>query len=163
MLIVLSAVMLPALNGRIAGIVGRLMQGRQVLTGTAFVIGLILAALIYPAVFGAAPAVTMTVSTPLVVAAGLLVGFGTRMGSGCTGGHGVLGLARLSRRSIAAVATLLATGILTVARGGSSTFVIGRLYPNYRSTRDDSCFKTDRNVVRERNSCPICHDAQLEA
>lgn len=91
------------------------MQGRQVLTGTAFVIGPILAAMIYPAVFGAAPAVTMTVSTPLVVAAGLLVWFSTRMGSGCTGGHGVLGLARLSRRSIAAVATFLATGILTVA------------------------------------------------
>lgn len=110
--------MLLVLNGRIAGIsgiVGRLMQGSQVLTGTAFVLGLILAPMIYPAVFGAAPAVTITASTPLVVVAGLLVGFGKRMGSGCTSGHEVLGLARLSRRSIAAVATFLATGIMIVA------------------------------------------------
>jgi hypothetical protein len=49
------------------------------------------------------------------VFAGLLVGFGTRLGSGCTSGHGVCGLARLSRRSIVAVATFLAFGMLTVA------------------------------------------------
>ena len=118
MLIGLSAAMLLVLNGRIAGIsgiVGRLTQGKQVATGIAFALGLVFAPMIYPAMFGAAPAVTITASTPLVVAAGLLVGFGTRMGSGCTSGHGVLGLARLSRRSIAAVGTFLATGVLTVA------------------------------------------------
>jgi hypothetical protein len=50
----------------------------------------------------------------LLIMAGLLVGFGTRMGSGCTSGHGVAGLARLSPRSIAAVAAFLLTGIVTV-------------------------------------------------
>jgi len=52
---------------------------------------------------------------PLILVAGLLVGFGTRMGSGCTSGHGVLGLARLSPRSFAAVVTFLVTGVLAVA------------------------------------------------
>jgi hypothetical protein len=52
---------------------------------------------------------------PIIIVAGLLVGFGTRMGSGCTSGHGVLGLARLSRRSIAAVAAFLSGGFVTVA------------------------------------------------
>lgn len=52
---------------------------------------------------------------PVLALAGLLVGFGTRLGSGCTSGHGVCGLARLSPRSIAAVLVFLATGMLTVA------------------------------------------------
>ena len=54
-------------------------------------------------------------SLPVLAVAGLLVGFGTRLGSGCTSGHGVAGLARLSARSLAAVLTLLGTGMLTVA------------------------------------------------
>ena len=57
----------------------------------------------------------MTTSIPLILVAGLLVGFGVRMGSGCTSGHGVCGTARLSRRSIAAMITFMATGIGTVA------------------------------------------------
>ena len=64
--------------------------------------------------FGHWPAVTITASMPTIVIAGLLVGFGTRMGSGCTSGHGVLGLAGFSRRSMAAVAAFLLAGILTV-------------------------------------------------
>jgi uncharacterized membrane protein YedE/YeeE len=52
---------------------------------------------------------------PILVVAGLLVGFGTRLGSGCTSGHGVAGLARLSPRSLAAVLTFLGSGMLTVA------------------------------------------------
>ncbi|MFN7102142.1 MAG: YeeE/YedE family protein, partial [Pseudorhizobium sp.] len=59
--------------------------------------------------------VRMTVGLPLIVAAGLLVGFGSRMGSGCTSGHGVLGLARLSPRSMVAVATFLTAGVVSVA------------------------------------------------
>jgi uncharacterized membrane protein YedE/YeeE len=59
--------------------------------------------------------VTVTASLPLIMLAGLLVGFGSRMGSGCTSGHGVMGLARLSPRSIAAVLTFLASGIAAVA------------------------------------------------
>ncbi|HCQ36096.1 MAG TPA: hypothetical protein DIU19_09315, partial [Alcanivorax sp.] len=51
---------------------------------------------------------------PVFLVAGLIVGFGTRLGSGCTSGHGVCGLARLSPRSLASVATFMATGILTV-------------------------------------------------
>ena len=57
---------------------------------------------------------TITASVPLLVAGGLLVGFGTRLGNGCTSGHGVCGLARLSPRSLAAVATFMAAGIATV-------------------------------------------------
>lgn len=117
MLIGVSAAMLLLLNGRIAGvssIVGRLVQGAQHLTNAAFVIGLMMGPPIYLVVFGHWPAVTITASLPIIVIAGLLVGFGTRMGSGCTSGHGVLGLARFSRRSMAAVAAFLAAGILTV-------------------------------------------------
>jgi uncharacterized membrane protein YedE/YeeE len=58
--------------------------------------------------------VASTRALPLLAAAGLLVGFGTRLGGGCTSGHGVCGLSRLSRRSLAATATFIATGILTV-------------------------------------------------
>ncbi len=118
MLIGLSASLLLVLNGRIAGIsgiVGRLTQGAQVPTNLAFVLGLVAGPIIYRAVFDVWPVITVEVSMPLIMIAGLLVGFGTRMGSGCTSGHGVLGLARLSRRSMAAVAMFLTTGVLTVA------------------------------------------------
>ncbi len=118
MLIGISAVMLLLLNGRIAGIsgiVGRLAQGVQTATNLAFVIGLPLGVLVYVLVFGGWPEVRMTVGLPLIIAAGLLVGFGSRMGSGCTSGHGVLGLARLSRRSMVAVATFLSAGVVAVA------------------------------------------------
>jgi len=117
MLIGLSAAMLLLLNGRIAGvsgIVGRLAQGAQLPTNAAFVIGLVVGPTIYLALFGHWPAVTITASMPMIVIAGLLVGFGTRMGSGCTSGHGVLGLARLSPRSMAAVASFLTAGVVTV-------------------------------------------------
>ncbi|MBU1317064.1 MAG: YeeE/YedE family protein [Alphaproteobacteria bacterium] len=118
MLIGTSAVMLLLLNGRIAGIsgiVGRLVQGVQTATNLAFVIGLPLGVLVYLLAFGGWPEVRMTVGLPLIVAAGLLVGFGSRMGSGCTSGHGVLGLARLSPRSMVAVATFLTAGVVAVA------------------------------------------------
>ncbi|MEN5299587.1 YeeE/YedE family protein [Brucella sp. TWI559] len=122
MLIGTSAAMLLVLNGRIAGIsgiVGRLIQGNGVLLNFAFVLGLILGPVAYLIIFGNWPAVQITVGWPLIIVAGLLVGFGSRMGSGCTSGHGVLGLARLSPRSIAAVATFLTTGVIavTVLRG----------------------------------------------
>ncbi len=116
-LIGLSAILLLALNGRIAGIsgiVGRLAQGYSRLINAAFVVGLMAGLLVYVALFKAWPTVTITASLPLIGVAGLLVGFGSRMGSGCTSGHGVIGLARLSLRSLAAVMTFLATGIITV-------------------------------------------------
>ncbi len=117
MLIGLSATMLLLLNGRVAGIsgiLGRLAQGAQMPTNAAFVIGLILGPLLYRVVAGTWPAVTITASLPVIALAGLMVGFGTRMGSGCTSGHGIVGLARLSPRSIAAVVTFLSAGIATV-------------------------------------------------
>lgn len=117
MLIGLSAAMLLLLNGRVAGIsgiLGRLAQGAQTATNAAFVIGLTLGPLLYRLAAGQWPAVTITASLPVVALAGLLVGFGTRMGSGCTSGHGVVGLARFSPRSAAAVATFLLAGIATV-------------------------------------------------
>ena len=117
MLIGLSAAMLLLLNGRIAGIsgiAGRLLQGVQVWTNAAFVIGLLAGPLLFRAGFGHWPNVTITASWSVIASAGLLVGFGTRMASGCTSGHGVVGLARLSPRSFAAVATFLSAGIATV-------------------------------------------------
>jgi uncharacterized membrane protein YedE/YeeE len=122
MLIGASAVMLLLLNGRIAGIsgiVGRLIQGVGLATNLAFVLGLLLGPLFYLMVVDGWPAVEITATWPLIFVAGLLVGFGSRMGSGCTSGHGVLGLARLSPRSIVAVATFLSAGVIavTVLRG----------------------------------------------
>ena len=123
LLIGLSAAILMVANGRVAGIsgiVGRLLQGAQVPTGMLFVLGLMAGPLLFRLVVGAWPVVTVTTSWPLLVAGGLLVGFGSRMGSRCTSGHGVVGLARLSRRSIAAVATFMTAAIVTV-------FVMGLL------------------------------------
>lgn len=117
MLIGLSAVLLLLLNGRVAGIsgiLGRLAQGTQMPTNAAFVVGLMIGPPLYRLVSGAWPSVTITASLPVVAMAGLLVGFGSRMGSGCTSGHGVVGLARLSPRSLAAVATFLTAGAATV-------------------------------------------------
>ncbi|MBN8993625.1 MAG: YeeE/YedE family protein [Rhizobiales bacterium] len=118
MLIGASAVMLLLLNGRIAGIsgiVGRLAQGVGLTTNLAFVLGLLLGPLAYLLVFGGWPIVQITAGWPLIIIAGLLVGFGSRMGSGCTSGHGVLGLARLSLRSMVAVAMFLTAGVVAVA------------------------------------------------
>lgn len=117
MLIGLSAVTLLLLNGRVAGIsgiLGRLALGRQAATNAAFVIGLLLGPPLYRFATGQWPPVTITASLPVIALAGLLVGFGTRMGSGCTSGHGIVGLARFSPRSAVAVATFLLAGIATV-------------------------------------------------
>ncbi|WP_132256225.1 YeeE/YedE family protein [Methylobacterium segetis] len=123
-LIGLSAVMLLLLNGRIAGVSG-LVAGlgrrpdRRWLADLAFVAGLILGPPAFAALSGHWPEMRIVASLPVLALAGLLVGFGTRLGSGCTSGHGVCGLARLSPRSIVAVLTFLASGVVTVflARG----------------------------------------------
>ncbi len=117
MLVGLSAFLLLALNGRVAGIsgiVGRLAQGANIAVNASFAAGLLLGPLLYRAFADGWPAMTVTTPLPLIAVAGLLVGFGTRMGSGCTSGHGVIGLARLSPRSFAAVASFLAAGVLAV-------------------------------------------------
>ncbi len=117
-----SAALLLLANGRIAGvsgIVGRLLQGQRLFENAAFLIGLVLGPVLYAVIFGTLPSVTIAASWPVIVIAGLLVGFGTRMGSGCTSGHGILGLARVSPRSIAATAAFLAAGILTATVMGA--------------------------------------------
>ncbi len=109
-----SAVLLLLINGRIAGIsgiLGRLAQGAHLSTNAAFTIGLIAGPALLAAVSGYWPASTVTAPPALLAVSGLLVGFGTRMGSGCTSGHGIIGLARLSPRSIAATAAFLGSGI----------------------------------------------------
>lgn len=77
-------------------------------------LGLLLGPVLLELATGHAPSVHILASIPVLLLAGLLVGFGTRMGSGCTSGHGVSGVARLSRRSFAAVGMFMATAIITV-------------------------------------------------
>ena len=118
-LIGLSAAVMLLLNGRVAGISGILAgiferRDSEVATKAVFVVGLLMGPLIYLALFGIWPVVRVSPSLGVMMLAGLAVGFGTRLGSGCTSGHGVCGLARLSARSLAAVATFLAVGIATV-------------------------------------------------
>lgn len=119
LLIGLSAAMLLLLNGRIAGISGLVAglarPGVRWLADAAFLIGLVLGPPLFALLAGHWPAMRIAAGWPVLAVAGLLVGFGTRLGSGCTSGHGVCGLARLSPRSIAAVLVFLATGMLTVA------------------------------------------------
>ena len=119
LLIGLAATVLLIANGRVAGISGIVSglfgrDGARVLVDAAFVAGLLLGPALYRLGFGAWPRVTVGGSLPLYALAGLLVGFGTRLGSGCTSGHGVVGLARLSPRSIAAVIAFMAAAIATV-------------------------------------------------
>jgi uncharacterized membrane protein YedE/YeeE len=118
-LIGLAASLLLLFNGRIAGISGILgglitpsSTGERMWRG-AFVIGLICGAAIYAWIHGTFPMQIQSGSWILLLA-GRLVGFGTRLGSGCTSGHGVCGLARRSPRSLAATAIFITCGVLTV-------------------------------------------------
>lgn len=118
MLIGLSAAMFVLLNGRIAGISGVLgglftpVRG-DVLWRLAFIGGMVAAPLAYSVVL-ALPSVQIDAGYPALVAAGLLVGVGTRYGAGCTSGHGVCGLSRLSLRSLVATGTFMGAGFATV-------------------------------------------------
>ena len=117
-LIGLAATLLLWLNGRIAGISGifsgvLLPKPHDTAWRAAFLIGLIIAAGLYIAFVPDAPQLRTDFSRPGLILAGLLVGFGTRMGSGCTSGHGVCGLGRLSPRSLVAVVTFMGTAIVT--------------------------------------------------
>jgi uncharacterized membrane protein YedE/YeeE len=118
LLIGLAAATLWLANGRIAGIsgiVGNLPAARSgdVTWRIAFLAGLIVAPLGYAALAGA-PVIRLEASAPMLIAGGLLVGFGTRLGSGCTSGHGVCGVARFSPRSIVATCLFMAAGFITV-------------------------------------------------
>jgi hypothetical protein len=117
-LIGVAAAMLLLLNGRIAGIsgiVGGLLRPApgDIAWRLAFVAGLIIAPLIFGMV-AALPTVQIDTSTATLIIAGLLVGLGTRYGSGCTSGHGVCGLSRLSPRSMVATAGFMLAGFATV-------------------------------------------------
>jgi hypothetical protein len=118
-LIGLAAVVLMLANGRIAGISGiacRLLppfDDGETPARLAFVGGLIAAPLVYM-LAGENIAQTVSSNIPLMAAAGLLVGFGSVYGGGCTSGHGVCGLSRLSQRSLIATATFMAVAMLTV-------------------------------------------------
>jgi hypothetical protein len=118
-LIGLAASLLLLFNGRIAGIsgiVGGIFSGNNFaerLWRALFVVGIVCGAALYSIICGA-PYIQLQTNTPILIVAGLLVGFGTRLGSGCTSGHGVCGLARRSPRSLAATVTFILFGALTV-------------------------------------------------
>jgi uncharacterized membrane protein YedE/YeeE len=119
-LIGLAAVMLMLFAGRVAGIsgitagilgIGSIDRGWRL----AFIAGLILAPVAAMLAGYAVPVPQMPTSWVVVIAAGLLVGFGARLGGGCTSGHGICGIARLSKRSIAATMIFIGTAVVTVA------------------------------------------------
>lgn len=114
----IAAAMLLLFNGRIAGIsgiLGGLMrpQKGEVPWRLAFVLGLLVSPVVY-ALFGDIPQVHIEASWPVLALAGILVGVGTRYASGCTSGHAVCGLSRLSPRSLVATGVFMAAGFVTV-------------------------------------------------
>ena len=119
-LIGLSAVLLMLLTGRIAGISGIFggllnPDSRDRGWRIAFIAGLILAPLLAGWIGYGMPTPKLPPSWTVIIAAGLLVGFGSRLGGGCTSGHGICGVARLSVRSITATAIFMLAAIMTVA------------------------------------------------
>ncbi|MSP81606.1 MAG: YeeE/YedE family protein [Alphaproteobacteria bacterium] len=118
-LIGLSASLLVVALGRVAGvsgIMGGLLRPWGAESGwrIAFLVGFVAGPLLLGLLGFDLPSVTVSGSAPLLIAGGLLVGFGTRLGGGCTSGHGVCGLARLSPRSLAATAVFMVTAAAVV-------------------------------------------------
>jgi len=118
-LIGLAAALMLLGAGRIAGVSGILARGTRIAPGDmamtsawGFLVGLPLGAILIAWTTSWEPA--NFAAWPVLVVAGLLVGFGTRMGSGCTSGHGVCGVSRFSQRSIVATIAFIAAGIVTV-------------------------------------------------
>jgi len=118
LLIGCAVAMLLLLSGRIAGVSGiagglfRPQRG-DVAWRVAFIVGLVMSPAIY-ALAIAAPVIRIDATYPTLIVAGLLVGYGTRLGSGCTSGHGICGMSRLSPRSIVATLAFMAAGFVTV-------------------------------------------------
>ena len=110
-------------NGKISGISG-ILAGALFSTAQegrwrfAFLLGLLLAGVAYPVLWGSEIAIETQAGPVLTVVAGLLVGYGTRLGSGCTSGHGICGIARFSMRSIVATAVFIGSGVVTVFLAG---------------------------------------------
>jgi uncharacterized membrane protein YedE/YeeE len=120
LLIGVAAALLLLLNGRVAGVSGLAATATRISSAStpwpqavAFIVGLPMGAALV-ALMAGSPQIIVAAPTPLLVAAGLLVGFGARLGNGCTSGHGVCGVARLSPRSLAATATFMASGVFAV-------------------------------------------------
>jgi uncharacterized membrane protein YedE/YeeE len=120
LLIGTAAALFLLLNGRIAGISGLAAVAARIGSGgtpwssaACFILGLPIGAWLV-AGFIRRPEILVTSSMPLLIASGILVGFGTRLGSGCTSGHGVCGVARLSPRSLTATGIFMASAIVTV-------------------------------------------------
>lgn len=114
----IAAALFILLNGRIAGISGILGGLLRPVRGdlhwrAAFLAGMFLAPAVY-GLFAVVPTPRIDADIPLLIAAGLLVGIGTRYGSGCTSGHGVCGLSRLSPRSLVATGAFMGAGFMTV-------------------------------------------------
>lgn len=119
LLIGLATALMMLFNGRIAGIsgiVGGLLSRKdsETVWRATFVVGLLLGASVYMLATGGVFPVRIETSVPVLVVAGLLVGFGVRLGSGCTSGHGVSGIARFSRRSIVATLMFMGSAVVTV-------------------------------------------------
>lgn len=114
----LSATLLLAFNGRIAGISGivngAIAFSQKEIWRWIFILGMLLGGVFYEYILATQPTPTASFNPLAMIIGGFLVGFGTRMSSGCTSGHGVCGLGRLSFRSLVAVLTFMITAILTV-------------------------------------------------
>ncbi len=121
LLIGLSVVALYVGTGKIAGIsgiAGQLTAGRWSGWGGAFLVGLPLGGLLHRILVSGIGEIRIDAAWPRLCLAGLLVGFGTRLANGCTSGHGICGLGRLSPRSLAATGAFMLAGMLTVLVAG---------------------------------------------
>lgn len=118
LLIGLAAFILIFFCGRVMGISGilggLLHKGSDLGWRLFFIAGLLISPWLYQFITFSRPEIQLTASWPTVIIAGLLVGFGTRLGSGCTSGHGVCGLSRLSLRSLVATLIFMFVAIMTV-------------------------------------------------
>ena len=118
LLIGLSVILFFILNGRMIGVSGIasnfLISKDRKIENLLFLVGLILGPLICTFLLGQEIKISISSSLPLLTAGGVLVGFGTRLSSGCTSGHGISGISRFSLRSIIATITFMIVGILTV-------------------------------------------------
>ena len=105
-------------NGRLAGISGIVdnlfFSKNNRLDNILFIVGVILGPIIYQAVTKSIIPFSITTSIPVIILGGIFVGVGTKIGSGCTSGHGICGISRFSIRSIVATLVFLTTGVLTV-------------------------------------------------
>ena len=118
LLIGLSVALFFILNGRLIGVSGIasnfLISKDKKNENLLFLVGLILGPLIYTFILGREINILISNSLPLLTVGGILVGFGTRLSSGCTSGHGISGISRFSLRSIIATITFMIVGMLTV-------------------------------------------------